>query len=649
MCKRWGKLLLFSLVAAPVLAAQSLITLSPQQCVWRAGDDPGWAATNLDESGWQAYSSIKLDASEPRIWVRCHLDRGLQDLDHPAVQVRMFSAYEVFVNGVSIARNGDLDSGHFRVNLIRVFPVPPAALSQTANVLALRIIRRYAFVEMIGPVSAPEVRLGDEQLLLSDRAGYLVSVAPLELLTDLPLIILGIIGLVLLGFSLPDRSRPEPILLAISCICVGLIFADRLCGALMVSCPAWLYAVLGILPSVTNSFVQARFFFALAGKRMPLAYWVLAAIWSIQAPWTLAELALPLGPALRLDTVLGFAIVPIVLFVEALLGTAPFVAFWPWNRIPRRTRAIAGFCMVWGAVFSIFFTVEAVSVNFPRLSATFAEFLTALFPGQAIAQLGAVAAVVALILRDQRQTAIDRASLAGEMQAAGAIQQMLAPTEVAAAPGLRIEVAFHPMREVGGDFYLCRVLPDGRQRVLLGDVSGKGAAAAMAATLLLGAAAARDTDSPPSLLVQLNRVLRENRLSGFATCLCADIAPGGSASIANAGQLTPYLNGREMATAPALPLGITETAAYDETSFQLAPSDRLTFLSDGVVEARNASGVLFGFERATSLSTQPAETIASAAQAHGQEDDITVLTVTWLAGAPNAIPEAQQAPLSTPA
>jgi serine phosphatase RsbU (regulator of sigma subunit) len=65
----------------------------------------------------------------------------------------------------------------------------------------------------------------------------------------------------------------------------------------------------------------------------------------------------------------------------------------------------------------------------------------------------------------------------------------------------------------------------------------------------------------------------------------------------------------------------------------LAPGDSLTLLSDGVVEARNAQGELFGFEGAASISTQSADAIAHAAQAYGQEDDITVLTLT-LAGAP---------------
>jgi serine phosphatase RsbU (regulator of sigma subunit) len=66
----------------------------------------------------------------------------------------------------------------------------------------------------------------------------------------------------------------------------------------------------------------------------------------------------------------------------------------------------------------------------------------------------------------------------------------------------------------------------------------------------------------------------------------------------------------------------------------VAPGDKLTFLSDGVVEARNAAGELFGFDRAAAISTQTAEAIAEAAQAYGQEDDITVLTLIRLPVAP---------------
>lgn len=77
-----------------------------------------------------------------------------------------------------------------------------------------------------------------------------------------------------------------------------------------------------------------------------------------------------------------------------------------------------------------------------------------------------------------------------------------------------------------------------------------------------------------------------------------------------------------------IPLGITEAAEYPQTTLQLNPGDQLTFLSDGVIEARNPSGELYGFDRTQAISQQTAEQIAHAASAFGQEDDITVLTLT---------------------
>jgi sigma-B regulation protein RsbU (phosphoserine phosphatase) len=107
-------------------------------------------------------------------------------------------------------------------------------------------------------------------------------------------------------------------------------------------------------------------------------------------------------------------------------------------------------------------------------------------------------------------------------------------------------------------------------------------------------------------------------------------------TIANAGHLSPYLNGRELELAGALPLGVMSGVAYETREFCLAPGSRLTFYSDGVVEARNQGGELFGFERAQELSTQPAAAIVEAAQKFGQEDDITVVTIARDAQAASA-------------
>lgn len=78
-----------------------------------------------------------------------------------------------------------------------------------------------------------------------------------------------------------------------------------------------------------------------------------------------------------------------------------------------------------------------------------------------------------------------------------------------------------------------------------------------------------------------------------------------------------------------MPLGIDPDATYSESTIRLNPNDQLTFISDGVVEARSPSGELFGFERAGAISGQSAEAIAQRAQQFGQEDDTTVLTLCW--------------------
>jgi sigma-B regulation protein RsbU (phosphoserine phosphatase) len=77
-------------------------------------------------------------------------------------------------------------------------------------------------------------------------------------------------------------------------------------------------------------------------------------------------------------------------------------------------------------------------------------------------------------------------------------------------------------------------------------------------------------------------------------------------------------------------MGIAAGVEYETVTLHLSPSDRLTFMSDGVVEAQTTSGELFGFARTGELSREPAEAIARAAQQFGQQDDITVVTMEFL-------------------
>jgi serine phosphatase RsbU (regulator of sigma subunit) len=76
-----------------------------------------------------------------------------------------------------------------------------------------------------------------------------------------------------------------------------------------------------------------------------------------------------------------------------------------------------------------------------------------------------------------------------------------------------------------------------------------------------------------------------------------------------------------------LPLGVIPGMTYDQCTFELEQGDRLIFLSDGVVEATNADGELFGFERTQQVSNEPARYIAQTAKRFGQNDDITVISI----------------------
>jgi serine phosphatase RsbU (regulator of sigma subunit) len=102
---------------------------------------------------------------------------------------------------------------------------------------------------------------------------------------------------------------------------------------------------------------------------------------------------------------------------------------------------------------------------------------------------------------------------------------------------------------------------------------------------------------------------------------------GGKLTIANAGHIAPYVAGKELRLENGLPLGLAAGSTYAECLFQLAPDEHLTLLTDGVVEARDKTGALFGFERTAAISSQPADQIARAAELFGQDDDITVLTI----------------------
>ena len=203
----------------------------------------------------------------------------------------------------------------------------------------------------------------------------------------------------------------------------------------------------------------------------------------------------------------------------------------------------------------------------------------------------------------------------GELEAARSVQSLLLGQSLPAG----IEAVYLPASEVGGDFYQCWGTAAGTMLVV-GDVSGKGMPAAMTVSTIIGALRAFRNLPPAELLAALNQMLVGH--GGFVTCCCV-LASADGLRIANAGQPAPYLDGEEFAVEPGLPLGIVADTAYAEAS-AVRPAI-LTLVSDGVIEAANASGELLGFERAQALMGKPAKEVAEAARVWGQTDDITVV------------------------
>ena len=133
------------------------------------------------------------------------------------------------------------------------------------------------------------------------------------------------------------------------------------------------------------------------------------------------------------------------------------------------------------------------------------------------------------------------------------------------------------------------------------------------------------TQQPAEMLRGLNRRLIGRIDGGFVTCVVLHIAANGETTVANAGHLAPFRDGKELPVTGSLPLGHFQQAGYDELTFRLHEDETLTLYTDGIVEARNSRGELFGFDRLSAmLASRPSVgKIVDAAEGFGQQDDIT--------------------------
>lgn len=318
-------------------------------------------------------------------------------------------------------------------------------------------------------------------------------------------------------------------------------------------------------------------------------------------------------PQLSIDTI---RLIGLFVQLPFILGSLGFL-WWRWRRGNREAGLLipsfllASAFEVLGIIRPSFWTFQVGRFGFDYDDLSVFFFLVSIGP---------------VLLYRHRGMALEHERTKAEFEAAQRVQTLLLRSTPTSSATIWIENVYRPAQEVGGDFFHTTVI-DGQHRIIIGDVSGKGMGAAMLVSVIIGALDTLHDASPARVLHSLNHLLLARQQGGFATCLCALITPSRELRIANAGHLAPYRNGSEVAVQSGLPLGLTTGVEYGQVSVQLAAGDRLTFLSDGVVEAQSTSGELFGFERTQAISTESANEIARDAEAFGQIDDITVLTV----------------------
>jgi serine phosphatase RsbU (regulator of sigma subunit) len=246
-----------------------------------------------------------------------------------------------------------------------------------------------------------------------------------------------------------------------------------------------------------------------------------------------------------------------------------------------------------------------------------------------------------------KQEARVRERIEQELHVARRIQQASLPEAVPAPAGWEISPRYHPAREVGGDFYDFLELEDSHLGLVVGDATGKGVPAAlvMATTCgMLRAVAQGSHYSPGEVLERVNEALFARIPANmFVTCFYGVLDPkSGSFAYANAGHDLPYVHrggDAEELRARGMPLGLMPGMGYEEKEMILGAGDSALFYSDGLVEAHNPKGEMFGFPRLRSLLAEHNDTERSlvdflmevlysfTGEGWEQEDDITLLTL----------------------
>jgi len=608
--------LVFILALTAVAAAHAQTTKAGTTPVrYQLGDDARWADPDFDDSRWPIAEEGRVPSrSRDRdgfLWVRMRVpvEKGTQAplAIHLSGLGGEPMAWQVYVNGLAVGGQGTFPPNAWPV-LLPHSPVMnlPQALSLPGST-AVIAVREWYFPSpfTIESSSHPSVTIGSPSLLqLADETAGLH--ATLHTIPALAIhALLGVVGVFMLILWRRTGDRESfwsgLYLIATFNSIIGFVVA----GSPHASWQTSIWAI--ALPHALNMPVSLEFVRALFRIRSRVFRWMGHIGWMlVQGGGMLSNFVPGSSIAVRIGT---FAYFWGMMIFNGILLLACLREIYRG----RGNRIVA-------AGLSLIYVVAILSINGIGLGGFFptSQFLSVL-------------AVGAMLTKRAWDSWKESNRLRVEVAAAREVQQVLVPADVPAIPGFQFQGVYKPAGEVGGDFFQVMPAGDGGTLVVIGDVSGKGIPAAMTVSLLVGTVRtlAHYTQSPGEILAAMNVRMQARSRGGFTTCLVIHVSQDGSLTAANAGHLAPYLNGKEVEIENGLPLGLAPNATYAESILLVEPGDQLMLITDGVVEARSHTGELLGFERTCALSVQPAEKVAEAAQAFGQEDDITVLTLKF--------------------
>ncbi len=637
-------------IPPPLVIAGIGAASAPLDGKWQfhTGDDPTWALPTLDDSAWEAIGVDQSWGAQNHFgytgyaWYRRHLD--VDPVAGAHTEFALFvppvdDAYEVYWNGTLIGRGGKLPP-----HPVWYFQQPyrTFGLGQPqSGVLALRVWKApYTSFDsgiLGGPTSPPKV--GSSEAIAAYKEGldhrWLRS-HQYDFALDL---LYGLVAL--LSFLAWLRSRQQKLLFWMTLYSVQPLLAQALIAFRI---PFHYLFSLGVLqPLIGIADVSLWYLLLyllqlddrprLRGWTRNLAFVTLIAssldglitIWAFDVS---NPLWFQIPDAIFTAIFTGAEAFPLVLIALALRkrldASRWFVAFFAFARdflIVLRTALEQGQRFThWNGdkLLTPLFIINGNRFNAATLASTFLFI-----------------AIVYAVYRYTVEQGARQGALEQEFKSAQELQRVLIPETLPSIPGYSVTSAYRPAEEVGGDFFQLIPQEEGATVLILGDVSGKGLKAAMTVSLIVGAARtlAESSDDPADILSGLNRRLHGRVQDGFVTCLVLRLDGEGGCVIANAGHPPPFLNQQELDLPVALPLGLLPTAIYETTVIHLGVADRLTLYTDGLLEARNAAGELYSFDRLQNLiATEPdARQASEVAVAFGQEDDITVLTLTRLA------------------